>query len=83
MTKTTTGTTRTTARAEDARTWRQRRPSARLSEHQQRTDMGKRCRGIIGLIFGHKFHHATMEWVEYSDHCVRCGMPKGGWASAS
>jgi hypothetical protein len=31
-----------------------------------------RCRGLLGLIFGHKFVMTLGEWPR--DYCLRCGM---------
>lgn len=36
------------------------------------------CIGLLGKIFGHKFHDWTTG-LEQWDFCQRCGMPKGGW----
>jgi hypothetical protein len=44
----------------------------------------KPCQGIVGRLFGHKFSsdHPGRFFPEFTfhDHCVRCGMPKGGWS---
>ena len=40
---------------------------------------GVKCKGILGLIFGHKWtYHMGLEWVYGSDHCTRCGYLPGG-----
>jgi hypothetical protein len=36
------------------------------------------CRGLVGIIFGHKFVHG-FDRLAFRDHCFRCGMPEGGW----
>lgn len=36
-----------------------------------------RCIGILGRLFGHKFFKEY--YSGQFDHCVRCGMPLGGW----
>ncbi len=38
-----------------------------------------RCRGVLGLLFGHKFKYS--DWVgslQPTANCLRCGMPVGG-----
>ena len=39
------------------------------------------CQGILGRLFGHRFRDDSWDSAYYrpSDHCSRCGMPKGGW----
>jgi hypothetical protein len=32
-----------------------------------------KCRGIWGILFGHKFGH----WDVVEDYCLRCGMERG------
>lgn len=44
-----------------------------MEEHK----VTNKCIGIIGRLFGHKFF--KMNYNEQFDHCVRCGMPVGGW----
>lgn len=39
-----------------------------------------RCVGLVGRLFGHRFtYRAAVATTRYSDHCMRCGMPSGGW----
>lgn len=50
--------------------------------------MKAKCQGILGWLFGHKFttdHPGRFfpEVTRFHDHCVRCGMPKGGWNADS
>lgn len=48
----------------------------------QKADIMPKCQGLWGWMFGHKFisNHPRLfsEFVEFHDHCTRCGMPKGG-----
>ena len=39
---------------------------------------GGPCRGLTGIILGHKFVRSDGTQVR---HCLRCGMPSGGWMS--
>ncbi|AEF57287.1 hypothetical protein PBI_WINKY_111 [Mycobacterium phage Winky] len=43
--------------------------------------MKANCQGILGWIFGHKFKFVLGDYDYDSDHCTRCGMPKGGWTT--
>lgn len=38
-----------------------------------------KCIGILGRLFGHRF--TKLGYDGRSDHCLRCGMPMGGWKS--
>lgn len=42
---------------------------------------GAPCRGLTGFILGHKFATGGIDVKRYTtSHCLRCGMPKGGWS---
>jgi hypothetical protein len=42
--------------------------------------MSTPCRGLFGAILGHKFAWGGIDQRRReTDHCLRCGMPKGGW----
>lgn len=40
-----------------------------------------RCIGL-GRIFGHRFEYPCTIEIVASSHCLRCGMPRGGWKPA-
>jgi hypothetical protein len=41
--------------------------------------MSSRCKGLLGVLFGHKFIKDMGGYVWPSGYCYRCGMPQGGW----
>jgi hypothetical protein len=47
------------------------------SAARRKQDPPWKCIGWMCRVFGHKYN--TVDYVNASDYCYRCGMPRGGW----